>query len=519
LAEANVNPIPIHEPTGLGGTSDLLTITQSSIMSFREWVGSYKKLYLAALDYMGQPRYVTVNGYECFNHLTFIEGQFANLDITDPATMNPVADFFVVLGFTQENMDELWEFNESEGQQKVHHRWKPVHSYLEHDFDFYVSYIRGEMSGVDRIVIEHEITQYDDDIFPDEEDRVAVSMEDYAYDILKEDYYAGLVPNESPDEPTEEWVDSGVPGRLMSSEFRLFYKSSNLTFYDSSGGVVIKDSSVVDAIKSFIYVSLDQGVVMSNLVKTRESRQPLNGTTVITCEEDVDIFYTLLIYDRYYLGDLLEDYSWFDSMTAYPYRAPYYVNLFWDSRDAAIVAEDHVNNDIEMYQLDAGWYWMRTDFESYASPDEIAYLISAFTYIDAYTEEEDFGIIRGMINAVFTVIGAWLFYHGATQSATFFWKMAGAAIIVTTKGLVRDEMQAQFEQQVIANEAAMQDQMDQQKAEAARNNKFDFGELEEFGVAYATPSPYSDNSFLPLSQTPLGFSPFGLGGEYDRYLS
>ena len=511
--QANINPIPIHTPSGLGGMNDLMTITEAEISSFRFWSNDYVTKLQAAQVETGTAPYRTVNGFQCHNPIYNMDDYATNKDTA-------CGEFLQLLGFTDENFDELREIW-SDDPEHIHYKWIPLYQFTESDFNFFMNMIEAEMIGVDKIVVNHTITRYDEIEFPDEVDRIAVSMQDTGYDILKTDYYQ--IGDDSIGDPIPEWEDTGTLGKEKRLETSLYYGINSIKFYDSLGGEIIKDAWLTPAIASIITVSMNEAITVVSLIKTGEEEGSDglippggNGIFEVSADEEIDIDFAACTYDRYYIGET-EDYYKVPDETGYYYSGymPFYVNLFWETRTHVINSENPVNNEIGMFENDgSGNYFLRVNFQYFASPDEISYLFSAFSYVEIEEEEKKGGFIRGIIGMTLFVAGAWLFFTGLTTAAKFTWRMAAWAVGWTAKILYSQEMQAMYDEMMDAQEVAQEAAMAEAKAEAIANNRADLSYTFDYYDKLEPINPFEAGVFMPLSRVSSGSNPYTVGGEY-----
>jgi len=516
LADANINPIPIHTPTGLGGMSDLMTITESSILSFRQWSADYKKKLKLAQVETGTTPFRTVNGHLCHNPIY-------NMDQYAENKESACGQFLELLGFTDENFSELegiWDENTVE---HIHYKWIPQYGFSEGDFNFFIAMVQGEMSGVDKIIVTHTLLAYNEDDF-DEPSRKAEPMINLNYDILKEDYYGLLDEASGPaPEPEGEWEDfnSGTYKRKEN----YVYSSMSVKFFDAFGTEIIKEDWVIDAITSILTVSMNEAVTHLSVVKISEQEEdnslidplePWNPTDTVysvTTEEVVDINFALCTYDRYYIGEDESFYKEEDDHNITSWK-PYYVNLLWRAREEVVKSEDPVNNEIGMFEFENGEYFLRVEFEQFANPDEISYLFSSFSYVEVEEEEGGGGFIRGIIGAILFVAGAWLFYHGAKNTTQFLWKMATVVVGLTARKLVASEFEEMYAQMFAEKEAQQKLAMEEAMEEARRNNKVDIGFDYDFWDKYEPSNVFETGSYNPLTDSSFGSNPYTVGGEF-----
>ncbi len=490
-----------------------MTITKSEINSFRFWTNDYVTKLQAAQSETGTGYYRTVNGFQCHNPIYNMDANAENKD-------SACGQFLQLLGFTDENFAELEDIWDEDVVEHIHYVWQPVYQFTEGDFDFFMHTIEAEMSDVSKIVISHEITRYDEDHFEHEDDRVAISIQDAGYDILKADNYA-LDVGPGPGDPGElGWVGTGTTGIEKLSETSLYYGLGTIRFYDGIGVEIIKDSWLQPALKSLITVSLNEAITTVSLTKTGEDDDGgLIGDQLFTIEadEEIDINYAACTYDRYYIGDTEDYYMTYDPYGYYTNAyAPYYVNLFWATRKSVLNSENPVNNEIGMFEHEAGSneYFLRVKFQEFASPDEIAYLFSAFSYVEIEEEEKKGGFIRGIIGAILYVVGAYLFFCGATTAAQFLWKMAAVVVGVAAKQLYIDKMEASYDEMMAAQEDAYQAQMQEQKQEAFSNNRADLSYTFDYYDKLEPINPFEAGAYMPLNSCASSSNPYSVGGEY-----
>ena len=516
MADANINPIPIHTPTGLGGTSDLLTITRSEIVSFRMWSNDYVTKLQAAQVETGTSPYRTINGFQCHNPIYEMDANAENKD-------SACGQFLQLLGFTDENFSELAEIWDEDVVEHIHYKWIPQYKFSEYDFAFFLDLIEKEMIGVSKTVVSHSINKYHDEFFPDEAARVAMSMQDTSFDIEQRDDYHLDEGSDYPPEPDHiGWDPSGVEGRDKIKKSSLYYGIDSIKFYDDLGAELIKDSWLYPAIMSLFTVSLNQAITTVSLIKTGETQELTGGidpdftySYTVHADEEISINYTLVEYDRYYIGDEEEDYRVYDPYGYYTNAyAPYYVNLFWDTRTYVVNAYDPVNNEIGMYEYYDGEYFLRVNFQYFASPDELSYMISAFSYVEIEEEEKKGGLIRGIIGIVLFVAGAWLFYHGATTASEFLWRMGAAALGMTAKHLYQDKLTAEYNEMMIAKNDLAAITAQEAKEDAFRDNRTDLSFTPDYYDKIEPINPYAEGLFLPLNSCTSGSSMYSVGGEY-----
>ena len=511
----NINPIPIHEPSGLGGTADLLTITGASILSFRNWVGEYKKRLLAAHDEVGQDHYITVNGHQCYKPIYEMDGYAEDKE-------SACGKFLELLGFTDENYSELADIWDNDDVEHIHYIWNPQYGFSEQDFIFFRDMLQGEMSGVDKIVLYHTASAYRTDEFPNEPEREAKSLQQIAYDILKEDHYGCLDITNCPD----PWTNWDALGKFKLTEPALL-SGLTLEFLDNTGTPIVKPTWVQSGIMSLLLVSLNEAVTHLSVTKESEQLIPLDpGPPIgppgpwlpsddvysITVREVMDLNFAACTYDRYYICDEEDCYKPEDELISG--WAPYYINLFWMAREEVIEPENPINNHIGMFESDGSEYFMRVDFEHYVTPDEIAYLISNFSYIEIEEKEKKGGFIRGIIRAIVFVFGGFLFFTGFTGSATFLWKMATTAIRVIGRGLIKAEYKEMYMQMMAEAEAIQKQAMEQAQLEAAIENRTDISYNYDFWDKFETKNPYELGVYNPLSKSSVRENPYTVGGEF-----
>ncbi|RLA62644.1 MAG: hypothetical protein DRQ78_07765, partial [Epsilonproteobacteria bacterium] len=234
----------------------------------------------------------------------------------------------------------------------------------------------------------------------------------------------------------------------------------------------------------------------------------------VHAEETITINFSACTYDRYWIGDEQEHYTDSGGWGYYPF----YINLFWEARTYAVISTNEENDTVQMFIMnpdeDGNWYYLRADFEAVCSPDQIAYLISAFSYIEIEEEEKKGGLIRGIIGSILFVAGAWLFYHGAGNAAEFLWQMAYLAVGITAGNLIEAEFTKMYEQMAAENEAQNQQAKEEAMAEAARENRTDLSFTYDYYDKLEPINPYASGLFNPARKSQTSANPYTVGGEY-----
>jgi hypothetical protein len=194
-----------------------------------------------------------------------------------------------------------------------------------------------------------------------------------------------------------------------------------------------------------------------------------------------------------------------------------YGSYFWSTRDKIIQHEDPVNNEVGMFEYDdtERLYFLRVDFEQFANPDEISYLISTFSYVDAYTEEEDgfAGFLKGLLSITLFVTGAWLMigtFGASTPASRKLWQLAGFIAGTSYKQIQKFEMEEAMSNAIEQKNAELEAQQEIMMEEAFRKNRFDIGEIEMPSKI----NPYDLGLYNPFGDLDLPQNPYTIGGEY-----
>jgi len=518
MADRNINPIPIHDPSDMGGMADLTIITVNNIVGFRRWVADFKKLLMAAHDYMGQPHYITVNGKQCYRGINAFESALTKTD--------PVSEFLYHLGFTEDDVQGMIDFNIQDGQQRIHYIWNPTLGFSFSDFEFWKNYLQGEMGQVAKTVLVNNSLVYSDDDYPNEVDRVPMSYTDMEYGSIKgttliEEYGFG--------EDIRDHIVLMQGTNAYKFYNQYFWNEFDLRFYDSSDNEITFSIEVYSAIKALVAIS-PEAVASISLTKVGETEHSFGAVNPevywqIHMEEEIAINFAAIPFDEYrcydFGGNPVDDGSCFTEEgpfgeTGY---APLYGSAFWGSRDKIIEHTDPVNNEIGMFEYYApdNVYYLRVDFEKFANPDEISYLISTFSYVDAYTEEEGGfkGFLKGLLSITLVLTGAWLMiatFGSSAPASRKLWQLAGFVAGTTYRQVQKKE----FEQEV-------KEMMDRQAEEMRLREEMAFEQMARTNVADVAQdlldkpfsiNPYALGLFNPMNGLEKPKNDYYIGGEF-----
>jgi hypothetical protein len=175
-------------------------------------------------------------------------------------------------------------------------------------------------------------------------------------------------------------------------------------------------------------------------------------------------------------------------------------------------AKDPINDEVNIFEYSPAmesWY-LRADFEQNATPDEIAYLISKFSRLQAYTVEDSDELIKGIIGLVVFVAGAALAF--VTGGVTVFlirmaWEMLG--FIYKKHQLA--ELEDSRKKMAILQQQRQAEMRDQAKLEAAIDNTMNL-DIDSQGDTF---NPYATGLFNPfVVELDLPKNDFAYGGEY-----
>jgi len=502
-ASREVNPMPIHTPSELGFLYDFSIITTNEAIAFRNWVAEYKKYLLAVLGRMGVDQYVYVNGYKCFNNILYWHLWIG---------LEESQQFLKYLGFNKDDYISLAFFIHQPGEQIVNYIWEPKQTYSDADFDLYINYLKEYISDRDivKYKITHKLMGYITVDYPTEPERKPYSILDIGYDItgmnVKE---ANALIVESPN-LTDVYM-------FYKSNF---YKYIEVECYDSNNNLVPVEQFFIDTMKSIIAISLED--VITSLSFTKNSEEEINKYTFLTIDEEVEISLDAVVYDDYACKDIFGNVdpngSCFqtdpndDPFDIIHPVTKYYSSDFWVGRDFMLEAKDPINDEVNIFEFSPvmNFWYLRADFEQNATPDEIAYLISQFSTLQAYTVQEYGGLLKGIIGLIGFVAGAALaFVTGGTTRflMRMSWQMLGfvnknhqlAALKDSSQKMAMLQKQKQLE---MTNQAIL---------EAAIDNTINL-DIDSQGDII---NPYAAGLFNPfVVELDLPKNDFTYGGEY-----
>ena len=502
-ASREVNPIPIHTPSELGYLYDFSIITTNEAIAFRNWVAEYKKYLLGALADLGMGQYVYVNGHKCFNNLL-------NWHMV-LGTKNSI-QFLKYLGFNEDDYALLMLFIQQPGDQVVSYIWEPTFTYSDVDFDNYVAYLKEYILDKDivKYKITHKLMSYVTLDYPTEPQRIPHSILDLGYTIT------GMQLKTEDDIILES---PNLADVYVFSEGN-FHKYIEIECYDSSDNVVVVEEFFVETMKSIIAISLNSAI--TSLSYTKVSEEKIDEYTFLVIDEEVEISLDSLDYMSYACitpgGDVDPKGSCFQTDPdddpfdiVYP-ETGFYSSNFWLGRNSVLQVMDPINEQKHLFEFSEAFdYWyLRADFDQIGTPDEIAYLISQFSTLQAYTIEEGGGLLKGIIGMIGFVAGAALAY--VTGGTTTFllrmsWEMLGfvnkqhqiSAIEDANRQMATIQEQKQME---MANQAVM---------EAAIDNVINLDINNQDDIV----NPYAIGLFNPFAvELDLPKNDFAYGGEY-----
>jgi len=505
MADRNINPIPIHNPSDLGGMVDLKIININQIMAFRLWVSDYVKLLMEAQSHIGQSHYITVNGYQCYRGINEFETYLTKYD--------PVSVFLKHLGFTDDDIQGMIDFRDQPKEQFISYIWNPTMTANKEDFDFWITYLQGELGNVSRIEVHQTAVSYRDSEVPDEVDRLPKSITDLGYIIHGTD----AIEDDSSIPYDEQVEPIGLEYRHKS---QYLYHNVVFKFFDSNDNEMQLSDEVTLAIKMVSIISMDDVVTSGSLTKVGEiERNTADGKYwQIEAVEEVTLNLASAKYESYLCDDETIDCYWEEGQYGEELLGDYYGAYFWQSRDEVLQHEDPVNNDIGMFEYRAsdGLYYLRVDFEKFANPDEIGYLITKFSYIDAYTDEgSDFAkFVKGVIGMALVVTGAWLFFSTFGSSAPLsrkLWSLSSLIIGTTTRTITRIENRELIEQaQKQAQETArLREEM--MLEEGFLKNRIDLSGLTKIPTSL---NPFELKLYNPFRELELPKNDYYIGGEF-----
>jgi len=538
-SEREINPIPIHEPSGLGGNHDLNVIVTNEIISFRRWVAGYKESLMAAQEAAGYPQFVMIGPYKCHNYLPYIEQIWG---------YEPVVDFLKFLGMTDEDLANMILFDQQPGEQSIHYQWRSNLKCGDTDFQFFLQFLQQVLvdNDIQHIFLRQGLTIYPEDNFPLPEDRIAVSVADTGYDIhnndsiYKEDYIVITDPN-APNIPNI--LDSHINSSEVSGAYKVNQERYNfnteLEFYDSSGDLVVLDEKIVMAFNSII--AIDRAELTSLSVNIVDEEQeyyewagmdPNTGTKSFIrpiVQEEIEINWTGLNWNRYACYDEFgeptsdcgcnqyeDDLGWTHPDEPELDKKSFRTD-FWFARDELVEQNDPINGIVGMFVEWDGLYYLREDFEQIATPDEIAYLISNFSYIEGKTEQESVTFIQGLIRLIANLFGAFLFFVGFTNTAQFMWSLTANVIGGIGKGLAIDKAEEIMEQAAKNAEEEAKARAEAEMLIAAQDNAIGLASANDITVMlqYKNKNPFALGFYNPLMESKdIQTNVYSVGGEF-----
>jgi hypothetical protein len=167
-----------------------------------------------------------------------------------------------------------------------------------------------------------------------------------------------------------------------------------------------------------------------------------------------------------------------------------------------------------MFAYDGGSYYLRVEFEQFNSPDEIAYLISNFSYVEIEEKDINGTFIVGLIRVILFVAGGFLFFFGFVGTGVFMWKMATTVISIVIRELKKNEME-ELQAELLAEAEVLQQQaMEKAQLEAAIDNTTDLSYNYDFWDKYENKNPFALGTYDSLSMCRSAENQFTVGGEY-----
>jgi hypothetical protein len=518
-----VNPIPIHIPSGLGGMHDLEIIVKAEIIGFRRWVADYKKYYKLALEHLGYPDTILINGVPCYPQLTNTEYQHCVSD-------NPVTEFFRFIGFSENDIANMCLFVQQPGDQRIHHLFLGNLEMQEDDFWFYVDYIKKELSNLG--VIRYEVTNFmfafSKDEFPEEEDRPAWTYKFNRDKPEHSDFYNCTYDGINPVEVDNIYqLRTDILGSLDVHRSCIFgngyirENGFNILFYDRSGNPVSVPEHIIDGLKTLILVD-DDAVTSLSLTKSAEIETTISipggivDAFIVGSTEEISINFEAFDANKFIppSDDFYEDKDQFGRVV---YK-DMYGWLFWGGRDTYIEPNNPIESGVDMFERDllTGYFFLRHDFEQRATPDEIGYLINNFTTIQAYTEEEDNGLFKGILGMIASLVGAFvaIFFTPANPITVMLWRVASFTVGQVVGGIYEAKMEEMLAEQQARQELEAHEREEEMLQLAHQNNRFNItGDMTKFDL-YGNKNHYAAGYYMPLNRLALGENTFSIAGEY-----